>query len=93
MKKAERASEIPGVLRNGGWAVFAHEWADRDGITPDEWRDRVQAVCEDKNVPYTHLIILRVDITVVWNPKQEPDFEEIRESIEQVLRERWTQKD
>ena len=93
MKMTGSASDIPGDLLGGRWAVWAHEWADDAKLTPDEWRDRVRAACEEKSIDCEMVVIDRLDLTIVFNKAEQPTFDQVQESIREVVRNRWMKKD
>jgi hypothetical protein len=93
MKVTKSAADIPNELKLGRWVVWSHAWAERGGITPDEWRARVQAACEEQGVTCVIKVLPRPDITVVWNAAKTPPFEEVQQSIDQVLNMQWRQVD
>jgi len=89
MKVTKTIADIPRELERGWWVVWRHELADRNNITPEEWRTRLRVACEDAGVDCVIQILPKQDLTVVWNRAKEPPFEEVQESIERVLNLRW----
>lgn len=83
------AREVVGKLLLGEWLIFDHQWS-RTGPDPAMWREIVQEVCDQQNVPVAFLTIPRHDLTVVVNPARQPSFEQVRESIDAMLHHRFT---
>lgn len=84
--RVHTAQDVVGTLINGNWAIFAHEWADRDGIDPQHWRDIVEAAAEAAGVDCEFVVIPRRSLTVVFNRALPPTFEQVRLSIEVIER-------
>ncbi len=80
-----RAHQIPGLLLMGKWVVWAHEWADKDGITPDEWRARVGAAIEECGIAYEMIVLPSPGLTLIWNRNNAPTTAQKDNSIRLVL--------
>jgi hypothetical protein len=85
------AREVVGKLMLGNWLIFDHEWG-RTGPDPALWREIVQVVCDEADVPVVFITIPRHDLTVVVNPVNQPSFDQVRASIDAMLHHRWTRK-
>ncbi|AIG77723.1 Hypothetical protein AJAP_24370 [Amycolatopsis japonica] len=86
---AGSAWEVVGKLRQGLWVVFDHQWG-RNGPDPLMWQEIVQATCVQEDVPVAFITIPRRDLTVVVNPRMQPSFDQVRESVDAMLRHRFT---
>jgi len=86
--RVHTAQDVVGTLLEGSWAIFAHEWADPDGIDPEHWRDVVEAAAEAAGVDVEFVVIPRRSLTVVFNRAAPPTFEQVRASIEVIERAR-----
>ena len=86
--RVHTAQDVVGTLLRGNWAIFAHEWADPDGIDPEHWRDVVEAAAEAAGVDIEFVVIPRRSLTVVFNRAAPPTFEQVRASIEVIERSR-----
>lgn len=84
--RVHTAQDVVGTLLRGHWAIFAHEWADADGIDPQHWRDVVEAAAEAAGVDCEFVVIPRRSLTLVYNRAAPPTFEQVRSSIEVVER-------
>jgi hypothetical protein len=89
MKVTRTIAGIPPELERGWWVVWRHELAERDNITPQEWRARLRVACEDAGIECVIHIIPKHDLTVVWNKAIEPPFDQVQDSIDRVLNLRW----
>src|SRR5437763_4043987 len=76
-----RAHQILGLLLMGKWVVWAHTWADKDGITPDEWRARVGAAIEECGINYEMVVHADIGITLIWNKLLPPTVAQKTNSI------------
>ncbi|MEU0789408.1 hypothetical protein ABZ342_05030 [Amycolatopsis sp. NPDC005961] len=86
--RVHTAQDVVGTLLRGNWAIFAHEWADPDGIDPKHWRDVVEAASEAAGVDVEFVVIPRRSLTVVFNRAAPPTFEQVRASIEVIEKHR-----
>lgn len=86
---AGSARDVVGKLVLGHWLLFDHQWG-RNGPDPLMWQEIVQATCEAEDVPVAFITIPRHDLTVVVNPRCQPSFDQVRESVDAMLRHRFT---
>jgi hypothetical protein len=82
--RVETAQDVVATLLRGKWAIFAHEWADDDGIDPQHWCDVVEAAADAAGVDCEFVVIPRRSLTVVFNRAAPPTFEQVRLSIEVI---------
>lgn len=86
---AGSARAVVGKLLLGEWLIFDHEWG-RTGPDPALWREIVQEVCDQADLPVAFITIPRHDLTIVVNPARQPSFDQVRESVDAMLHHRWT---
>ncbi|GAA4531092.1 hypothetical protein [Amycolatopsis samaneae] len=84
------AKDVVGAVRLGRWAVYLHEWADREGIDPPRWREIVHAACEEDGISCEFVVLGKdKDLTVVYNADSPPSFDAVRSSVDAMLEKRW----
>ncbi|MEV7553432.1 hypothetical protein AB0N89_27785 [Amycolatopsis sp. NPDC089917] len=86
---AGSAKDVVAKLLLGHWMVFDHQWG-RTGTDPGMWVAIVRAACETEGVPVSFLTIARHDLTVVMNPRRKPSAAQVEESVQAMLRHRFT---
>ena len=83
---APSAAAVARDIGRGHVAIFLHEWAELDGITPAEWRDRVVACCDQHQIRYEMQVDSVHEVTVFVNPDNAPNDEQLKRMIQSLVR-------